>query len=78
MAEPLLDIRNVGPVFESVSGCSRPERMGAKRLDADADEFRAVHHYVPVHRITGERLLQLSIGSSDGSKQGTLGICAVS
>ena len=57
MAEPLLDFRDVGPVFESVGGCSRPERVGAKGLDADADGFRVMHHHVPVHRIARERLL---------------------
>ena len=57
MAEPLLDFRDVGPVFEGISSCGGAKRVGAKRFDADADGFRVVHHHVPVDRITGERLL---------------------
>ena len=57
MTEPLLDLRYVSPVFEGIGSCSGAEGVGAKRLDADADGLRVMHHHVAVHRITGECLL---------------------
>jgi len=77
MAQPFLDLRDVGPVFEGVSGCRRSERVGAKGLDADADGFRVVHHHVPVHRIAGQGFLQVSIGSSHRPEKGAFGVGTV-
>ena len=39
MAEPFLDLRNVGTVFEGIASCGGPETLGAKCIESDTDGF---------------------------------------
>ena len=74
MTQPFLHLRDVGSVFERVRCCGCSERVRSEGIDADADRFRVVHHHVPVHRIAGQRLLQLPIRPAHWPEEGTLGI----
>lgn len=74
MAQPLLDLSNVGTVFEGIGRCGGAKRVGTKGLDTDAYGLRVVHHHVAIHRIAGESLLDLSIGPADGTEERTFGV----
>ena len=70
MAQPFLDLGDIGLVFQRGGSGSGPQRMWAHVLGGDADLRHVAHHDIGVHAARREGVGQRAgIGRADTPKQ---------